>query len=347
MKLLFDARWIKPDSPDGITRYSRELIKQLSKKGSLDITLLITNKNQLQGLPKLKTITTNAPSSRAELGQAKRLNSRGFDVVYTPHFIFGGKGRQFKLVRTVHDLIPFRDKTSGRKIVWRIFYSTTIFLKRILNASDAIVTVSETVKTELADLSNLPTEVVYNASINLHIKHRPGSSKELLYMGRYTPHKNVETLIASMSYLPEHKLLLAGRCSQKRKQELLSGVKNPDQIIFMGVVSDERYAEMLQRAKCLVTASLDEGFGLPLIEAMQAGCPVVCSDIDVFHEVADNAALFFKPQNPDDLVRQINKLESSKTRTHLSKLGIERAKYFSWQSSGNRLQSFLSKIANL
>lgn len=345
MKLLFDARWIKPDSPDGITRYSRELIKQLAKKASVDMTLLISDQKQLQGLPKLKTIITNAPNSRAELGQAKRLNSRGFDVVYTPHFIFGGKGRQFKLVRTVHDLIPFRDKSGNRKMVWRIFYSTTIFLKRILNSSDAIVTVSKTVKKEVAELTRLPIEVVYNASTSLNVKNQSGNGKELIYIGRYTPHKNVETLVAAMNQLPEHTLLLAGKCSEAQKQALLSGAKNPSQIIFMGVVSDEQYGEILQKAKCLVTASLDEGFGLPLIEAMQAGCPVVCSDIGVFHEVAEDAALFFKPLNPNDLVKQIKKLESTKTRKHLSNLGTERAKYFSWQSSGNRLQSFLSKIA--
>lgn len=344
MKLLFDARWIKPDSPDGITRYSRELIKQLAKKPDFELSLLITSKNQLEGLPKLKTIVSNSPSSKAELSQAKKLNPKGFDIVYTPHFIFGGKDRRFKLVRTVHDLIPFRDKTGQRKLVWRIFYSSTIFLKRILNASDGIVTVSETVRDEVAKICTLPIEVVYNAPAELRAKTEPQKSKELLYIGRYTPHKNVKTLIAAMDQLPGYKLLLAGNCSDEQKRELLANAKNPERIIFMGIVSDEEYAEMLQKASCLVTASFDEGFGLPLVEAMQAGCPVVCSNIEVFHEVAGDAALYFNPNDSKGLVKQVKKLEQAKTHHQQSQLGIERAKYFSWQSSGNRLQSFLSEI---
>ena len=70
MKLLFDARWINNNSPDGITRYSRELIKELADR-DINLTLLVSSKTQLEGLPKLESIITNKPASHKELGQAK------------------------------------------------------------------------------------------------------------------------------------------------------------------------------------------------------------------------------------------------------------------------------------
>ena len=81
MKILFDARWINNDSPDGITRYSRELIKALNASTKLD--LLISSTDQLNGLPKLEHILTNKPTSPKELRQARALNGYNYDVVFT------------------------------------------------------------------------------------------------------------------------------------------------------------------------------------------------------------------------------------------------------------------------
>ena len=144
MKLLFDARWINHTNPDGITRFSRELIRHLID-GGVDTQLLICSKDQLIGLPKVKSILTNAPVSPKELGQSRNLNGYGFDVVYTPHHIFGGSGRKFPLIRTVHDLIPFKYSQKGAKLAWRLFHSNTKVLSSILNNSEGVVTVSHAV----------------------------------------------------------------------------------------------------------------------------------------------------------------------------------------------------------
>lgn len=340
MKLLFDARWINQSNPDGITRFSRELIKKLIEDG-VDLQLLVSSKDQLQELPKVKSILTNRPTSPRELGQSMRLNSHGFDVVYTPHYIFGGSGRNFPLIRTVHDLIPFKYSQKGAKLAWRLFHSNTRILSSILNNSDGIVTVSNAVKKELRGLTRTPIEVVYNAPFASRASNS-SDGKSLLYIGRYERYKNVECLISAMTYLGDYQLLLAGNCSLQRQQELLP--KEVSNVKFLGKISDSDYVEVLSNAFALVTASKEEGFGLPVVEAMAAGCPVICSDIDVFREVAGDAGQFFDPNKPKQLADCAKRLEDPKYRKSVAIKSIKNARRFNWTNSSDRLKSFLSDV---
>jgi len=343
MKLLFDARWIRPKSPDGITRFSTELIKELSKS-DIEITYLINSKEQLLGLPKLNFILTNKPTSTKEVFQAKRLNRYNFDIVYTPNYIFGGIGRKFKLVRTVHDLIPFEHYNKNSNLTWKIFHSNKIGLKKFINDSDGLVTVSKTIKEELKKITKSKISVVYNAPLDVDFKNTGESSKNIIYIGRYEPYKNVDFLIKSMDYLQDYKLILIGSCDKERRIELLNQSKSKDRIRFEGSVADKIYGNMLKHAFCLATASKSEGFGLPVIEAMKIGCPVVCSDIAIFREIASGSALFFNNNDIHDYVEKIKYLESGEVRKKLTSQGIDSAKKFSWIKSAHELKSILSDV---
>lgn len=345
MKILFDARWVKPRSPDGITRYSRELIKELAKLKKLDLWLLISNKNQLVGLPKLPIIKTNSPTSIKEFTQAKKINKYGFNGVYSPHFIFGSMGKNFKLILTVLDLIPFRQKNPNSKLLWKLFYKSPQFLKKILKSTDGVVTISNTVKKEVLKFSIKPITVVYSAPPEVKANKSNQVKKQLIYIGRYEPYKNVETLIKAINQLKFYKLLLVGNIESERKNELLLLAKDKNQIEFFGVITDQRYFRELADSFALVNASKDEGFGLPLVEAMKVGCPVICSNIATFREVADSAALFFGPTDFNKLVENIHKLEKGDFRNKLISLGKKRVTKFSWQKSADKLKSFLLDIS--
>lgn len=341
MKVLFDARWINPTSPDGITRYSIEMIKALDRS-DIDLTLLIHTKAQLEELPQLEYITTNSPKHPSEINQSRRLNTYGFDVVYTPHFLFGGKGREFKLIRTILDLIPFHHKNKQSKLVWKIFHSNMYFLKRLINDSDALVTISETVKKQLQAHTNLQISVVLCAPTNTPIP-KSNTKKELLYIGRYEPYKNVETLIKSMRFLPEYKLLLAGNCPRNRKESLSKMISDKDRVEFLGVISDDKYQQILSSAFAMVNASQEEGFGLQLVEAMSAGCPVVCSDIDIFREVVGSKGMYFDPVEPAGLADSIHKLEDANLWQQTSIDLMKYAKRYNWQKSSQLLVKFFKK----
>jgi len=342
MKLLFDARWINNNSPDGITRYSRELIKELADR-DINLTLLVSSKTQLEGLPKLESIITNKPASHKELGQAKRLNEYNFDIVFTPHFIFGGKGRTFKLVRTVHDLIPFNQKSKDAKLAWKLFYSNRYFLKSLLNDCEGVVTVSKAVKKELAKITTKNITVVYNAPVKL-LSKKLTLKNEIIYIGRYEDYKNVRVLVGAINELKDYSLILAGNCEDAQKQKLISISDNPEQLKFLGKISDAEYAKYLSGATALALPSLEEGFGLPIIEAMSVGCPVICSDIDIFKEVGGEAAIYFKPDSSEDLAAKILSLEDYKLRVKIVKASLANASRFSWIKSASELKSFLYEI---
>lgn len=342
MKILFDARWINNDSPDGITRYSRELIKELSKTSN-DIKLLISSKDQLTGLPELDYIVTNAPTHYSEIGQARRLNSHGFDVVYTPHFLFGGKDREFKLIRTVLDLIPFHHKNKQSKLVWKIFHSNMFFLKKLISDSDGLVTISETVQKQLQNYTQHKIVVIHCAPTAFKA-NRVKTTKELLYIGRYEPYKNVETLVQAINLLPEYTLLLAGNCPDERRKALSDLAANKDQVMFLGIISDADYQDKLNSAFAMVSASKEEGYGLQLIEAMQVGCPVICSDIDIFREIVGDSGYYFQPTNPEEMARQVRKLASGSNWQKLSKSSIQVAQKYNWQTSAHKLNDFCKDI---
>jgi glycosyltransferase involved in cell wall biosynthesis len=340
MKILFDARWIRPNNPDGITRFSRELIAELAKTNK-KMRLLISSKGQLKGLPKLDYIITNSPSNPKEILQARKINKYNFDVVYTPNYLFGGLGRKFKLIRTVHDLIPFNHKNNSSNLAWKMFYSQKMAFKKLINDSEELVTVSNTVKKELEKLTSKKISVVYNAPMNISAKNI-GDSKNILYVGRFEPYKNVGLLVKAMDLLPDYQLILIGGHSKEQKLELLKGSKSKNRIKFIGSISDLEYKNYLVHAFCLATASQEEGFGLPIIEAMKVGCPVVCSDIPIFKEVSGDAALFFDKRSAQDLASKIMKLESGSTRRQFVERGTENAKKFSWTNSAYKLKSVLS-----
>src|SRR5690606_34008332 len=109
--------------------------------------------------------------------------------------------------------------------------------------------------------------------------------KSIVYMGSFMPYKNVELLIDAMQQLPEYTLHLLSKISPERQAELNTRGDNGVKIKFWNGVSDADYQKLLSTATALVTASKAEGFGLPITEAMALGVPVVCSDIEIFHEV--------------------------------------------------------------
>jgi glycosyltransferase involved in cell wall biosynthesis len=341
MKILFDARWINNDSPDGITRYSRELIKALHVSSKLD--LLISSTDQLNGLPKLRHILTNKPTSPKELRQARALNRYNYDIVFTPHFIFGGKGRNFRLVRTVHDLIPFNQKSENSKLAWKVFYANTGFLKKLLNDCEGVVTVSKVIAADLSKLTNNKIKVVYNAATVLGVKNKL-TRKNILYIGRYDKYKNVETIVYAINDLPGYKVTLAGNCPESTKKQLLGLAKNKGQINFLGKITDKVYANELSTAFALVMPSSEEGFGLPVIEAMSVGCPVLCSDIPIFREIAGEAGVYFDLNSSAELSSKLKELEKTSLRQKISRASLINSKRFAWHSSANELQSFFRQI---
>lgn len=354
MKIFFDARWTRFDTHDGVGRYGASLIEALAEKHPL--TMLIYDERQLKLLPKdVPYELVNNPLSWKELFLPRLLNKLGADVVYSPMQLMGTIGRHYKLIFTLHDMIYYHYPKAPIglpplvRFVWWAFHHAYWPQRLLLNQSDYIVTVSETSKTAIAEhhLTKRPIGVVYNAPSPLPVSDQPQPlKKELVYMGSFMPYKNVETLIRAVELLPDYTLHMASRITPARRTELERYSKSPRQVQFWNGATDEQYAALLSRASALVTASKDEGFGLPLIEAMSLGTPVICSDIAIFREVAGDAACFCPADSAEAFAAAVRQLEDAETRQRYIDAGHKQAQHFSWDDSAQRLLKIMQQLTD-
>ena len=191
--------------------------------------------------------------------------------------------------------------------------------------------------------------VVYNASSLDLPKTNKGvvKTKNIIYMGSFMPYKNTEVLIKGMEYLPpEYTLHLLTRISDERKAELEKLIKPNTKVVFHNGTSDEEYIKLLQGALCLATGSTEEGFGLPIVEAQTLGTPVVCTDMEIFHEVAGNGALFFDPTLPKQFADKVLKLNDQQFQNELIQRGYKQAENFTWKRSAQALYDICQKLVD-
>lgn len=354
--LWFDGRYIDPVHPDGISRFSLGLIDATLKLTPL--TVIVSSDEQENQLPKSDNLTvyrTNKVSSPIELLQGLRLNRQGVKVLFSPMQTTSGLGRNFKLVYTLHDLIYYRHRKPPEefnwfiRIIWFIYHLSYWPQRRILNLADAIATVSETTKEQMEQvrLTKRPIHVIHNAAeaperVESQSRH---ANRDLVYMGSFIGYKNVETLIRGMKYLPDHTLVLLSRISDRRRTELERlGEEVGAKLRFENGVTDDEYHEWLHHSKALVSASLDEGFGIPIVEAMSRGCPVVLSDIRIFEEVAGPAGLRFAPTDAVAFSEQVKRLDDEKVWALQSELGLDQAQFFTWEDSAELLVELAEEL---
>lgn len=357
MTFFFDCRFIRLDHPDGISRFSSELFSAVSKKVS--VTALICDLHQLRELPpSTDYLLVNDPKNPwLELWLPQKLNRQGASIVFSPMQTMGSLGKKYKLILTLHDLIYYTHrKPPGNlawpiRLGWRLFHLSYTPVRLLLNRSDAVVTISETTKDliETNRLTRRPIYVVYNASSMPAVdtvKTGP-KSRNLVYMGSFMRYKNVEVLLRAMEFLPEYTLTLCSKVDPKRMHQLLavSALKENWQIKFQNGVSESKYLEILDKSYALVSASKDEGFGIPVIEAMSRSIPVVISDIPIFREVASTAGSFFNPDSPKDFSEKVKNLEPRETWQQASQDCLDRSSSFDWSESANNLLAAIDSIS--
>lgn len=357
MKVFFDARYIRVDFHDGISRYTHELANALARQ--TPVTFIISDKAQLKFLPEnAQYVILHPVTSWREPLSAFWLNKFKPDVVMSPLQTIGSVGRRFKLVLNLQDMTYYKHRTPPPqfslpvRLVWRLYHMSYIPQRFTLNGADLVATVSETSKREIieAKLTKRPIVVVSNAAQDLtHYLDKPivqsdQPPQNLVYMGAFIPYKNAECLIKSLEFLPGRTLHLLSRISAHRKAELMRLIPEGANVVFHGGVTDKQYVNLLADNTIMVSASKAEGFGLPLIEAIQLGVPAVVTDMDVFHEVAGEGALYADPDDPQTFAARIASLDQKKTREDLVRKGQAHIKRFSWDNSAKAL---LDAVKNL
>ncbi|MBU1203100.1 glycosyltransferase family 4 protein [Patescibacteria group bacterium] len=170
--------------------------------------------------------------------------------------------------------------------------------------------------------------------------------KYILYTGRIETKKNVQNLIRAYR-MGNFKwpLMLAGRPGNFGYQEIQNMIKDTkikNDVIILGYVSQKNYTKLIASASMFVFPSKFEGFGLPILEAMASGVPVVCSDMPVLHEVAGEAAVYFDPDNPQDIKDKMTQVyQEERLREILIAKGLKRAGNFSWQKCAQETLDYI------
>ncbi|WP_019157720.1 glycosyltransferase family 4 protein [Brevibacterium senegalense] len=375
MRLLFDARYTRWPRHDGISRYGAGLLTALAHLTADDdaITLeaLIHDERQIPMLPTVPLHRVSAPTSPREPLLARQLNPLRPDVVFSPMQTMGSWGRDYRLILTLHDLIYYTHPTPPRDLslplrgLWRAYHTAYWPQRLLLDRADAVVTVSRTTRDLMAAhrLTRRPVTVVSNAAdeVPQPPQRRNGhAARTLTYMGAFLPYKNAEALVRSLAWLPGYTLHLASRIEPREEARLRALAPARARVVFHRGISDEDYARLLDHSTALVTASRAEGYGLPIVEAMARGVPVVVTDMPIFREVtgadagvgptvgtqADGGpAEFADPDDPRDFARAVRRLEDPVRWQEAAQAGPVRAAAHTWEDSARTLLALVRSLA--
>ncbi len=347
MRILVDCRYTRTGRHDGISRFTAELVTELSRLRPVE--MLISDERQLAMLPDLPWHRISDPTSVREPWVARQVNRLRPDVVYTPMQTMGTSGRRYAVVSTLHDLIYYTNRTPPRdlpwyvRVLWRLYHLAWWPQRMLLNRVDAVVTVSETTADLIRRhrLTRREVVVVPNASRVPDRVERGEPERVLVYMGSFMPYKDVDTIARALHELPDYVLHLMSRVGE-RDRDRLERLAPDGALVFHDGASDEEYAAVLERATAFVSASRDEGFGIPVIEAMGRGTPAVITDIPIFREIGAEAALYFRPGDAAGLARRVRELEGEwRERSAASRA---RAEHYDWARSARILLDLLERV---
>lgn len=267
----------------------------------------------------------------------------------TDHLLPLNLPKHLKKILTIHDLSSY---FFPQFHTLQNYLGHKLFLKKSLKQADLILTPSQSIKNELLNNFNLSTNIqtIFNGC-NQNPQIIPPLKKIndpfFLYVGTIEPRKNLETLINAyqniQSQIPE-KLLLIGNQGWK-SDKIHKIIKQNPNIVYLGQLSEPKKNFYIKSATALVYPSLYEGFGLPPLEAMNIGTPVITSNIPVFQEIYQNHSLQFETKNSPELSQKLLELSQNQSlRIKLIQQGKSLAQKLSWQKTAQKIEKLISEL---
>lgn len=361
MRIGIDARFFGPIGK-GLGRYTQKLIENLEKVDDTnEYFIFLKAENFDEYEPKNKNFKKVLADYRwytfaEQIRFPRLLKKYKLDLMHFPHFnvpllYFG------KFIVTIHDLILIhfptaKSSTLGPIFYWIKFFAYKIVIKMAIFRSQKIITVSNFTKNDV--LKNYPKtrrekiRVTYESAEDFclltphnkcdEILSRYGIIKPyIIYVGNAYPHKNLEKLILAFKEVrkieKDLKLVLVGKEDYfYRRLKKFSRDCGAKGIIFSDFVPDHELDALFRSSMFFIWPTLYEGFGLPPLEAMSKGVPVVSSDQDCMKEILGKSAFYFDGKNLVDMAGAIIKVMNDKNlRDDLIKKGYERVSHYSWK----------------
>jgi len=277
----------------------------------------------------------------------------------------GSEGTLLPLVPqvvTVHDIIPLLLPSLHPHASELIFFR--YFLPRVLRRSSAVIAVSQSTKEDIIKFYHLPAEkvhVIYEG-YDTELFHSQQDTQSVIrtydlehyihYGGNILPHKNVARLIQAFKLIASkvpHQLVLQGRRDSVHAVELETLVRElhlEGRVVFLGYVPLNHLPYLYSGATVFVTVSLSEGFGLPPLEAMACGTPVVASRVSSLPEVVGDAGILVDPNDTEQIAEALLRvIEHPALRAELSQKAVKRAALFSWSTTAKQTLEVLQSVA--
>lgn len=348
----------------GIGRYTYELAKVLREKDDFCydyfygyVSRVLINPTDAPAAKSLRSVVVKNPwiksLVRRVMFQMSGILSPRYDLYWQPNFIPNTSIKADKTVVSVHDfsweIYPdFQPKE-------RVQYFQTHFYQ-LLPQCDHIITGTEFSKQEIIERTHISAEkisVIYHG-IN-HAVFYPRTldnieQKYILAVGSLEPRKNLKNLLLAYSMLEQntrdtYHLILVGAAGWNNHDivNLIESLKT--WVHYSGYVSDEQLAELYTQADLFIYPSIYEGFGIPPLEAMACGTPVIVSQASTLPEVCQDAAYYIDPYDIYDIKEKIESVLSSEgLQQELKMKGIARAKLFSWEKSAQEHREVFQKV---
>lgn len=350
----------------GVSVYTLELLKYFARQASEARQFKIFLKNDPRpALPKKNNYFTyevvpgNVLWSQFFLPYHLLFHTK-IDIFFAPAH-YAPRLLKQPLVLSIHDLSYFAFPGEFlKKDLYKLKNWTAYSIKK----ADRIIAVSRTTKKDILahfDLSEEKVSVIYNGFKQNKIKggqdvlkiYNLKKKQYLLYVGTLQPRKNIPVLIRAFQKFhelhPEFQLVLTGKkgwlFEEIFEEVRISGVEGS--VIFTGYETEEHLHALYHYAFCFVMPSLYEGFGIPILEAMAQGCPVISSHASSLPEIGSDAALYFDPNDVADLLERLTQLyENPGLARTLVQAGNKRIMEFSWEKCGKETLQAIEETAH-
>jgi glycosyltransferase involved in cell wall biosynthesis len=350
MKIIYDANIYLEQRAGGISRYHYELFKGICRLGydARIVGLFVKNRYLLSDGQYGKSFISDPTASFAAFNKwilKRKLKKTDPDVIFHPSGAYkylypevpGIKNKVF----TIHDMIVEKQSTNiNDKSADKLFYAGN---------ANKIIAVSEATKRDIVQLWGIDREkiaVIYHgSSLNPRLAKKtakPVPDSFLLYVGDRGGHKNFATFVRAVAGLLKTKESLYLVCVGKRvfsdeETQLIETLEIDKKIIFYIRPSDNELAYLYCKAAVFVFPSLNEGFGIPILEAWSCGTPVVLSNNNCFTEIAAEAGYYFAPDSQESIRESIEKVLTDKDlQKDLIEKGTNRLSLFSWEKTAKQ-----------
>jgi glycosyltransferase involved in cell wall biosynthesis len=367
VRIAIDARKLRDY---GIGTYIRNLVRNLARIDRTTDYVLIVQPSDVEIASELGENFRTVPdwsgnySIREQLSIPLDLRRENVDLFHAPHYVLPPL-TPCKSVVTIHDCIHLRFPQYLPNRLAYVYARSSLWIAT--HRASRVLTVSETSKRDILRYFRVPEsriDVIYNA-IDERLGEAPSATELaevreryqlndpfVLYTGNIKPHKNLERLIEAFHALrrggfEQVQLLIIGDEISKYPalRRAVHRYKLHKHVRFFGFVPDKTLASLYRLASVFVFPSLYEGFGLPPLEAMAAGTPVITSNVSSLPEVVGNAAILIDPYEPDSIAEAMRRvLTDAPLREDLRQKGLARVKEFSWERSVQRVRQIYTEV---